>query len=353
MDGSGLTTNERGVDERQVLIPDEVIDDQDVVTKTGGKLLGAAAGGVTITEGEELDEFDEYGNRIGSVGDDEDGGFGVARERKTAQTEQLSQAEMEENKTFTISAVINPADQKEISLKEAIMLGVIRPDDGVYVNTATGETTPIPVAMGSGLIKVSLSKMRRTTEKKSSIGIITVKTIRETTRPYTILSVKDTKTDEELTPDEATKRGILKEAEGLYLDGKTGEKRLITEAADAGLVKVEYIGEQPEAEVISTTYAVRAVVDRKEKKTVTFSEAVKRGIIEKDTGNFVDTETGEKLYVGDAIVRGFLKARIVEDPTSLNINPENTIMVEKTQKIRERLLKPLQIISAFKMAGKQ
>lgn len=338
VDGSGLTGNERLVDERTVIIPDEIIDDS--VTKTESKPLQFEA--ALITEGEEVDEFEGEG-----------GDFAVARERKTAQTEQFSQAEMEENKTFTISGVINPADQKEISLQEAIMLGVIRPDDGVYVNTTTGETIPIPVAMGSGLIKVTLSKMKRSTEKKSSIGIITVKTTREETRPYTILSVKDTKTDEELTPDEATKRGILKEAQGLYVDSKTGNKVLITEAADAGLVKVEYFGEQPVAQVVSTTYAVRAVVDRKEKKTVTFSEAVKRGIIEKDTGNYVDTETGEKMYVGDAIMRGFLKARIVDDPSSLNINPENTILIDKTQTIRERLLKPLKIISAFKMAGKK
>lgn len=79
----------------------------------------------------------------------------MAKERKTAETEQLSSAEMEEKKTFHIKSVINPANQQEISLQDAIMLGVIRPDDGVYVNTVTGETTPIAVAMGNGLIKVS------------------------------------------------------------------------------------------------------------------------------------------------------------------------------------------------------
>lgn len=197
------------------------------------------------------------------------------------------------------------------------------------------------------------SNTKRTEEKTSSIGIITVKTVREDTRPYIILWVKDTETGEELSPDEAAKRGILKEAQGFYVDRKTGKKSLITEAADDKLINIEYFGEKPETEVVTTTYAVRAVVDRKQKKTVTFNEAVRRGIIERDTGAYVDTLTGEKIYVGDAIVRGFLKARIVEDPSSLNIDPRNTILIDKTQKIRDKLLNPLKIISAFKMAAKK
>jgi hypothetical protein len=126
---------------------------------------------------------------------------------------------------------------------------------------------------------------------------------------------------------------------------------LITEAADAGLVTIEFTGPAPEPEVIAKTYAVRAVVDRRQKKTVTFHEAVRRGIIDRDSGAFVDTQTGDKMYVGDAIMRGFLKARIIDDPNALNIDPENRMVIDKTEKIRKRLLKPLGVISAFKMAA--
>ena len=60
---------------------------------------------------------------------------------------------------------------------------------------------------------------------------------------------------------------------------------------------------------------------------------------------------GDKMYVGDAIMRGFLKARVIDDETGLDIDPENQMVVEKTQTIRKRLLKPLGVISAFKMAA--
>jgi len=57
------------------------------------------------------------------------------------------------------------------------------------------------------------------------------------------------------------------------------------------------------------------------------------------------------MYVGDAIMRGFLKARLIEDDSGLDIDPQNTMLIEKTQTIRKRLLKPLGVISAFKMAA--
>jgi len=60
---------------------------------------------------------------------------------------------------------------------------------------------------------------------------------------------------------------------------------------------------------------------------------------------------GDKMYVGDAIMRGFLKARVIDDESGLDIDPENQMVVEKTQTIRKRLLKPLGVISAFKMAA--
>jgi hypothetical protein len=231
------------------------------------------------------------------------------------------------------------------------MLGIIRPDEGVYVNSVTGETKPIVTAMTEGLIKVMFSTTKRSQEKTSSIGIITVKTIREPVRPYKILSIKDPKTGKDITPDEAIGLGILDQRQGSYTDRHTGKRLLVTEAAEAGLIKLEYTGETPEPEVVSKTYAVRAVVDRRQKKTVTFHEAVRRGIIDRDSGAFRDTLTGDKMYVGDAIMRGFLKARIIEDATGLNIDPENRMVIDKTEKIRKRLLKPLGVISAFKLAA--
>ena len=84
--------------------------------------------------------------------------FGVASQLQTAETEQLMAAEGEVKKTFAIKSVVNPADGTDISLQQAIVLGVILPDEGIYVNSVTGEKKPIPSAMSEGLIKVCIFK---------------------------------------------------------------------------------------------------------------------------------------------------------------------------------------------------
>ena len=120
-----------------------------------------------------------------------------------------------------------------------------------------------------------------------------------------------------------------------------------------GLLKLQYTAEAVPPEVVVKSYAVRAVVDRAAKKTITFHEAVAKGIIDKETGAFKDTVTNEIMYVGDAIMRGFLKARQMADVSGMNIDPSNKMIVEKTQKIRSKLLNPLKVISAFKGALKR
>ena len=91
-----------------------------------------------------------------SVTEEEARRFGRASESMTAQTEQLMASEGEESKRFAIKSVVNPADGTEISLQQAIVLGVILPDEGVYFNSSTGNKKPIPTAMSEGLIKVCI-----------------------------------------------------------------------------------------------------------------------------------------------------------------------------------------------------
>ena len=259
--------------------------------------------------------------------------------------------QVEESKTFVIRSVIDPRTDEEISLQEAIMIGIINPNQGLYVNPETGDTIPIPVAMSQGNIKVEFTSTKRTKEKKSSVGIITVKTIREHVKQYVIKTATDTRSGEKLLLPEAVSRGIVDEHHGRYTDKKRSRDMLIAEAVDAGLVEAEsQSGQNQEPEVISRTYAVRAVVDRRAKKTISFEEAVNRGIIDRDSGAYKDTLTGDKMYVGDAIMRGFLKARPVEDTSSMDIDPKNKMVIDKTDKIRNKLVKPLGALSALRAA---
>ncbi len=282
----------------------------------------------------------------------EDGDLGFASETMSAETESLDTTEVEEKKTFTIRGVIDPRTDEEISLQEAIMVGIIKPGEGIYTNILTKESLPIPVAMSQGIIKVEFTSTKRTQEKKSSVGLITVKTSRENVRPYNIKSVRDTKAGKDVSREEAIKRGILDEARGFYKDNVTKKEMMIFDAIHQNLVDADYEGALTGSEISTTTYAVRAVVDTRRKVTITFHEAVSQGIINRETGAFMDTSTGESMYVGDAIMRGFLKARQIEDTNTLDIDPANKMVIDKTETIRRKLLKPLGVISALRRAAK-
>lgn len=272
--------------------------------------------------------------------EDDGSDFGIGTETRTAQTEQYLSTESEENKKFVIRSVIHPENGQEISLQEAVEMGVIRHADGKYLNTVTGEATPIQVAMKEGLINVMFTTTKRSKEKKSSIGVITVKTIREETRPYRIQSILDTRTGKEMTHAEAVERNVIDEGHGTYLNRQTGRKMLIAEAIELGLVSVEYSGDVPSPDVISTTYAVRGVLDRARQKVVTFLDAMRRDIVDRETGTYRDTLTGQRMYVGDAISQGYMKARVVEDATQLNdIDSEHVFTVDNT----EVVIKPIAV----------
>jgi len=53
----------------------------------------------------------------------------------------------------------------------------------------------------------------------------------------------------------------------------------------------------------------------------------------------------------EAIQRGFLKAKVIEDATGLDIDAENRMVIERMEKIRKNILKPIGIINAFKKAA--
>lgn len=57
-------------------------------------------------------------------------------------------------------------------------------------------------------------------------------------------------------------------------------------------------------EEVTTTYSVHAVVDQKAKCKVEFHEAVDRGLIDEETGQYVDNITDQRVSVPEAIARG-------------------------------------------------
>ncbi len=70
--------------------------------------------------------------------------------------------------------------------------------------------------------KVEFTSTKRSAEKRRDIGLITIKTHKES-RPYTVKAVIDAKTDEHLSIDKAISKGILNQAKGIYHNTMTSK----------------------------------------------------------------------------------------------------------------------------------
>jgi hypothetical protein len=88
------------------------------------------------------------------------------------------------------------------------------------------------------------------------------------------------------------------------------------------------------------------------RRAVPFAEAVRRGLIDRETGSYVNNSTGELVFAGEAIRRGFFKGHLVEDPKSLvGIDVANKVVVDRIDRVRKNIRREIQAISAFKQAA--
>ena len=276
--------------------------------------------------------------------------YGLGNKNQTVETDQLTSSEVEEKKRFIIRGVVDPRNQDSvISIRDAVESGIVDQEKGLYVNPDTGEGMPIPEAMNNGLIKVEFSSVTKSEEKKKAVGLISIKT-RVDSRSYTVVDAVDAVTGERVSFEEARRRGLIDADDNTYLLTSTGQRYPIDEAVQGGWITVDYDEESGEPRMELKTYAVSAVVDQRMKKKVPFHEAVKRGLIDTRTGNYVHNVTREKIYVADAIRRGFLKAKEIQDTSGLDIDAENRVVVERVDMIRKNVLKTMGVISALKKA---
>uniref|UniRef100_A0A2C9JFD3 SH3 domain-containing protein n=1 Tax=Biomphalaria glabrata TaxID=6526 RepID=A0A2C9JFD3_BIOGL len=279
----------------------------------------------------------------------------IEEEKQELTTDTVSTSLEEEQHTFIITGVLDPRDNStKLSLQEAISLGIVNESTKRYINPITGKSMSMTDAMNEGRVIMEFVSKRKIREEKNSYGLITIKITKES-RPYTITSVVDPRSEEKLTVSQAVNNNILDTNNSTYKT-ESGENIPIADAIQSGLVHVTYHeGDEQhhKPEVITKTYAVHGVVDQKQKSKVSFADAIKAGLLSRDSGEYINNVTGEHIGVHDAIMKGFIKARIVTDPTKLEINPENQIVVEKLSSAKSKLLRGMKAIKAFKQLGIQ
>ncbi|XP_046577887.1 uncharacterized protein LOC124285660 isoform X3 [Haliotis rubra] len=277
----------------------------------------------------------------------------VETQHEETTSEEVVSEEVEECHTFIVKGVLDPNNNNEMTLQEAIMKGIIDQGKGLYINPRSGRTMDVNEAINDGKILMEIVSKQKIREEKKTFGLITIKTTHET-RPFSIQAVLDPHTDERLPLDVAMEKGILDSSCSEYRTD-TGEKMPIADAISSGLVLVEYDEKhQPHAkpQVVTKTYSVSGVVDQLRKEKVPFSDAIRQGLLDKETGEYINNKTHQKISVHEAIMKGFIKARVVADPSKLDIDPENKIIIQKFENAKTKLLRGVKAMRMFKSLGK-
>ncbi|KAL8625600.1 hypothetical protein ACOMHN_014688 [Nucella lapillus] len=206
-------------------------------------------------------------------------------------------------------------------------------------------------AMEEGKVVIQAMSKKKLSEEKKSYGLLTIRTSRES-RPYTIHGVRDPKTNKMLTVEEATQNGVL--APNSTYRTASGESIGLHEAIERGFLDVTFDEEHASSasEVECKTYAVHGVVNQRTKQKVSFSDAVRLGLLNKDTGVYLHNVTQERFPAQEAIMRGFVKARFIKDASKLDIDPRNTIVVQKLESAKKKLMQEIHTLNAFKGMSK-
>ncbi|ESN95946.1 hypothetical protein HELRODRAFT_178864 [Helobdella robusta] len=275
---------------------------------------------------------------------------------KTSETEHLYAAQCEEDKKFVIKSVFDCTSGLEISLNEALERRIVDADAGTYlVDADTMKTIPIAQAMSQSFIKVQSAIVKKSSERKLSVGLVTVKTLKviikidddeeddgedevienddvsgavnESDNDYLIKWVVDTKSNSKLSPKKALSQKVIDLPKGTFTDTANNKVINLKDAIDQNWVNLSRqnnkLPQKPDiipAEIYeSVTYAIRGVVDRRSEKVYPFLEACREGLIDRETGVYYDLLERKKYSVEEALKSGYVKGGVVKNLRDINI----------------------------------
>ncbi|XP_070185712.1 microtubule-actin cross-linking factor 1, isoforms 6/7-like isoform X4 [Littorina saxatilis] len=137
-----------------------------------------------------------------------------------------------ETKVCPISGVIDPRTGEWISVQDAIAEGLIDPRSGTFRNPVTGEEMSLAEAVKAGYL---MAESALPVDEEEGQGVFTSVAMVDVS--YKVTGVKDPRTGEMLTLEEAIKAGIIDPVKATYTDPLTGEVMSLEEAMRRGLVK--------------------------------------------------------------------------------------------------------------------
>ena len=82
------------------------------------------------------------------------------------------------------------------------------------------------------------------------------------------------------------------------------------------------------------TYMIKKVLNSRSNRMVTFNEAMRFGLLDVDSGCWVDKQTEERVMLDDALKRGFIKGRLMKEGEGTAIDPVNKVVAKNVEEVK-------------------
>lgn len=189
-------------------------------------------------------------------------------------------------KAFTVKAVVDSRTNEKMSVTEAVSSGILDKSMCKYLDKRTGQQLSLRDAAEKGLVVVD--EVKGTPVSTLTKHAITVKTI------------VDPLTGKEYGLKKAIEKGLFDPDRGLVHNKLTDQMIPLDDAVRQGLASVDHGPGITEEEIVRGI-VVQKVKDPMTGKELDVTEAKRRGILDSDSGHYVDFKTHTKMTVEDAL----------------------------------------------------
>lgn len=234
---------------------------------------------------------------------------------------------IQEKRSYTIRTVLDPRTGRRIGASQAIEKGLLNLSTGVFHNPVSRETLNIPDAVDRGYVEADTSIRPSQTAPMLKPTIVQVDMGR---KAFTVKSVLDPRTREEMSVTEAVAQGVLDQSMCKYLDKRTGQTLPLRDAVTKGLVVVEESKDIPiKTDILRESISVKAIIDPLSGKEYPLKKAIDKGLFDPERELVHNRLSDKMISLDDAVKQGL--ARVEQKAGLSDEEIVKGIIVEKVK----------------------
>jgi hypothetical protein len=240
----------------------------------------------------------------------------------------ISTSLIRETRSYHLLGVRDYINNRELSVQEAIRLGILDKQNGQYINKKTNEIFTISEAIAQGHIRaqplpVESASTTTTANTQETIGTSNVKrgTVKET-KTYTLKSAIHPKTRKEIPIRQAIDEGIIDHAKGFYVNSLTGENLPISVAIEKGLIFTELIDQHPRR--FAKYLIIEQVIDTITNRRLGVTEAIQTGLLNSSITAYNHPVKQRPISILEAYEQGLIIGKVSDQKPSSFITDQHS-----------------------------